>query len=449
MSHLLDLPNELLDIVVEYVKPHDIENFTFSCKRLHKLARSRLIEHQVLKAGLRKIESGWDHFPGCYRFPELLELFLVEPRDADYVSKMIVHGWCPFWGEISRDGYDSYHCQYSESRMRAFEEAAENTKSIPCEETEDWISKINVGNENAVIALLLTRLHCLTSIRIDLDPSPDYFIFKTVKGIVEAPGSLSLSQLREVEINGGLGAQHEWRLATAFAALPSVVSLTARSLVEEPPGSAKPTFDLAPKSSSVQDLNIDLCRVSEDAVLNLITSTKSLHSFAYCRRSDSSQPSFAWICDALLRHAPTSLEKLSIRCKDISSTLDNVECGFPGFTDLSVLTIDHALCLGDRTRTADEMVDLFPASLEVLTLLGSYIYNDAWFKELVQCITRTKEKKLPCLKKLNFEESTLLDWRTLLQIRTLRLEALGAGFELTVKGWETWRRIVDADDEEE
>ena len=67
MSHLLDLPNDFFDIIVEYVKPHDIENFMFSCKRVHKLARSRLIEHQVLKTVLRKIESGWGHFPGCYR----------------------------------------------------------------------------------------------------------------------------------------------------------------------------------------------------------------------------------------------------------------------------------------------------------------------------------------------------------------------------------------------
>ena len=395
MSHLLDLPNELLDIVVDYVKPHDIENFTLSCKRVHKLARSRLIEHQVLKAGLRKIESGWGPFPGRYQFPELLELFLVEPRDADYVSEMIVQGWSPFWQENSEDEQEAHHCQYSESRLRAFAEAVGNTKSIHCEEKEDWISKIKVGNENPIIALLLTRLHCLNSIRIDLDVSPESFIFKIVKGFVEAPGSLSLSQLREAEINGGLDVHHYWRLARAFVALPSVVSLTACCLVEESPGSAEPSFDVAPQSSAVQDLNIDRCRVSENAILDLVRSTRSLRSFEYCRCRASTYPSFAWICGALFQHTSTSLERLSLRCSNVNESLDNIKCGFQSYTKLRILTIDLDLYLGDTIRTADMIVDLLPASLEVLTFLRCYIYNHAWFTESVQCQIEREEASMP------------------------------------------------------
>lgn len=442
MSRLLDLPTELLHIIVQCVKPHDVENFTLSCKRVHEVARNRLIEHRVLKAGLREVESGSGHFPGRYRFSELLELILVQPRHADYVSRMVIAGW--------------YHCQYSESMLSAFAAAVKSTKLIPCEEKEDWISKIKRGNENPVIALLLTRLHCLSSISIDLNLLPDDFILKTVKRIVKAPGLVSLAQLRKVEINGGVCTHRKWRLATAFAALPSVVSLTACCLAEESRGSAEPSFDVAPLSSAVQDLNIDRCRVSEDAVLNIIASTRSLRSFRYCRPRASTHPFLAWICGALVQHASTSLENLTLCCSKVNESLDNFECGFQSYTKLRTLTIDLGLYLGDEIRTADMILDLLPASLEVLTFLRCYTCTHAWLTESVQCMIKSKKRKLPHLRKLNFLESTLLESCiplqflqslrieargvcTPLQIRSLHVEALEAGIELTIEGREPFR----------
>ena len=393
----------------------------------------------MLKAGLRKVESGWGYFSGCYSFQDLLELLLVEPRDADYVSEMSVQCWRPFW-PFWEENFESD--QYSESRLRALAEAVENTKSIPCEEKEDWLTKIREGNENPVIALLLTRLHCLRRIRIGMNNFPDYFILKTVKRIVKAPGSLSLAQLREVEIDGSGHAHNKWRLATAFAALPSVVSLTACCLVEESPNSAEPSIDVAPQSSAFRDLHIDRCRVSENAVLNMIRNTRSLRSFSYRRpgAEASTYPSFPWIYGALFQHASTSLENLSLRCSSVNKSLDNIECGFQSYTKLRILTIDLRLYLGDRVRTPDMIVDLLPASLEVLTFLRCYIRNHAWFTESVHCMIKSKERKLPRLRILNLEDSALLESGTPLQIRSLRLEALRAGIGLTVEEREVLRR---------
>lgn len=216
-----------------------------------------------------------------------------------------------------------------------------------------------------------------------------------------------------------------------------MVSLTARRLVEVSPDSKGPVFDIAPRSSSVHDLIVDACDVSEDAIFKLISSSRSLRFFGYSRRSNVDHPSWAWICAAILQCASTSLEKLTLRHSNYVSISENIACSFRSYTNLRVLRIDYGLWKGELTRTRDMMVDMLPASLEVLTLFGCYLYHFEWFKELVQYVVRTKERKLPCLKQLNFDETTVVFPSSALQIRALRLEALAAGFELTVTRWET------------
>lgn len=129
--------------------------------------------------------------------------------------------------------------------------------------------------------------------------------------IVKDPLTISLSRLREVEMYGDLDANHKLELAIVFAALPSVISLKARCLVEGPPGSAESTSDLAPHSSNVRDLTLDNCCVFANTLSKSIWSSRSLRSFLFSYHGRGTHPNFGWICAApLSMYRPRSKSSL-------------------------------------------------------------------------------------------------------------------------------------------
>ena len=480
MPSLVDLPNELLERILDFVEPNDLDNFTRSCKILHKLAddsrvedSSRLLDHMYRKVHLKRIENGWGDFT-IFEFPELLGGFLIAPRMADYVKEMAVNPWkvCwddpivpdPFnaweeedddelyrpypdlfvpgpiqpWGEEEEEEEEEDLYRPYPGLMRVFQAAVKDSESIPAEEKEHWISKIKAGDQNPVIALLFPRLHYLTSLVIILDDREDLFMLKALRSIAKNPHSPSLSRLREVEIHGTNAPTHRLELATACAALPSVISLEAHRLVEGPLDSPDSTYEPAPQSSSVRDLKIIGCRFSPNTLFKLIRSAKSLRSltYTYWCPYDGTHLSFAWVRAALLQFASTSLEELTLRRSHSSPEGERMECSFKSYRNLRVLNIDYGLLMGDKFRTTNKIVTGLPASLEILNLYGcdasGYRPRSKWIPELVNWIIRVKERKIPCLKELNLEDTWNLSCFDPAQIKESCLAAKRAGFEMTV-----------------
>ena len=301
MHLLFDLPTELLRQIVDCVAPNDLDNFMLYDERLREVAGSNfLLQHENYKRDLQRIEHSWKHLTP-YELEELLEMFLAVPSLADYVKKMVINPWKMRWKEEDTVSHwvppvpSDTHLPYSDSVMRAFEEAINNSNSIPFGEKEHWISTIKTGNQNPIVALLLSRLHYLTYLELVLGDREDLFVLKTLKGIVKDSCSSSLSQLREVKVSGSARLTHRLELATACFALPSIVSVRAYSLVEGPLDSTETTSEMVPRSSCVRDIEINNCRLSHDTLLDLIRAvkSKSLRSFKYTCSGSDAHPAFA------------------------------------------------------------------------------------------------------------------------------------------------------------
>ena len=192
MPLLFDFPNEILEKILVSVRPSDFENLTLSCKFIRELAGKRVEEHRLLKKELSSVRSGPRALRG-YRVPELLDRFLVAPRSADYINELLVRGRYPFY-EPPRDGEDDLRCQYLDRRMKAFEKAVKDNDFVPAADKEGWIYRIHAGDEDPLMSLLVTQLHCLTSVKLILHNDRS-LLFEILKGIVEDPRSLCLSQL--------------------------------------------------------------------------------------------------------------------------------------------------------------------------------------------------------------------------------------------------------------
>ncbi|KAL9072309.1 MAG: hypothetical protein Q9161_003628 [Pseudevernia consocians] len=425
MHSIMCFPNEILEGIIDVVAPNDLDNLVMSCKRLKAIAsRRRLPQHVVNKGFFTRIENNWGNFTHS-GFQGLLKTFLDVPSMADYVKEMVVNPWKVRWDEHTGG-------LYPDLMMTAFEEAVKDSRSIPFEEKEHWISKVKAGNQNPVIALLFSRLHHVTYLKVVLDSMEDIFMFKILQRIVKDPRSPSLSRLREVEILGNFFPTHTSGLITACAALPSVVSLIAHQLVEGPPDTAKSPYEPVSRSSSVRDLEISDCRFSADTLFNLIRSTKSLRSFTYTYTGEGTHPSFSWVRAALLQFARTSLEELTLLRSHSDPDWYKMECSFKSYSNLRVLTIDYGLLMADKFQATNKIVTLLPASLEILNLYACNINSFTWFQEFVTWVVRVKGRLIPCLQELNFMQTTCLHCCTEDQIEELCARAAKAGFEMTV-----------------
>ena len=358
--------------------------------------------------------------------PELFDRFLDAPRSADYIKELLVRGRYPCY-EPPRDGKDGLPCQYRDRRMNACEKAVKEMESIPSAEKERWIYKIHAGDEDPLMSLLVTQLHYLTSVKLELQNDRS-LLFEILKGIVEDPRSLSLSQLRNVEIHGQSPNQH-MGLAVCFAALPSVVSLTARNLSERVLGHRTVSFDLPPNSSNIRELNLDGGKSSIATISNLIAGIRSLRSFqCHCFKMARDRL-FANMLTTLQQHASSSLEELSILCSE-HVILYSQGRVLGEYTRLRILTLKYFTTDRCIPMTTDDMTKFLPASVEILNFDEPYVDSSAWFQAMVESIISTKRRTIRALRQLNIHE-TLLRSCPPSQAREMYLKAAEEGIQIT------------------
>ena len=129
---------------MEYVKRHDIDNFTTSCKRLHKLARSRLIEHQVLKAGfiISRTCVLTEHHKGC--IIKSSETTLVSPGTGSegvyhlsiLTTKMIVENATQFVIDVDKGSGVREYIELLKAGIKTDQSQAQTSDSISREKKE-------------------------------------------------------------------------------------------------------------------------------------------------------------------------------------------------------------------------------------------------------------------------------------------------------------------------
>ena len=425
MPLLFDFPNEILDKILDRVRPTDFENLTLSCKFIRELAGKRVDEHRLLRKELSRVRSGYGALRG-YRVPELLDRFLVAPRSADYINEVFVRS-CYAYYQQPRDGEDDPHCQYPDGMMEAFEKAVSDNDSIPSADKERWISRIHAGDEDPLMSLLFSQLHCLTSFKLELDNDRS-FLFEILKGIVEDPRSLCLSQLRNVELSAD-GLNQHMGLAVCFAALPSVVSLTARKLRERPSGPETMSFDLPPHSSNIRELDLDQCQSSIATTSLLIAGIKSLRSFQCHCFQMAFDRLFNNVLTTLQQHASSSLEELSIHCSE-AVIFYSKERLLGEYTHLRLLTIKYVENVYCRPLTTDVMTTFLPASVEILNFVEPYGDDFAWFQAMVESIVNMKSRTIRALRQLNINEK-LIPFCSLSQTRDMYLGAAEEGIQIT------------------
>ena len=271
-------------------------------------------------------------------------------------------------------------------------------------EREAWKVRIMQGDGEAIFGLLLTLLPHLTS--MEIIQRPEGLFMKMFKRIVELqqPPNIHvpqvLAKLTRIdttpyysEDDMAVVSANEFDYLSQYMLLPSMRTITGSHFKIDVGGDDQ-IFQWRhhPGISDVREINIDRSSVDGESITNLLRGVRALERFSFTFGFDiPTRPvhQSRKIINGLKQYAKCSLSYLhltSVRVGMITMQGDDVEYNLRCFEKLKQLQIDHTLlshhdrpCLAPSSGKSDQgcncwpqrLVDVLPASLESLKLVGS------------------------------------------------------------------------------
>lgn len=386
MVNFARLPTETLQRIWSLVPTDDIMSLAAVCETIRYAGKEYITKHrerQQKYSLMRKtlgVEDRLTTFVGSpYDLSPPPPLFTIfrdickEPVIAEYVKEVVIDSCSVSWGDnrptkrkLWTLGYGGvlasimHSCQYLSCR----EEAGGMT-----EEARRCIRSIEEGNEDVPIGLLLALLPRIRSLRFRCTPAVPAFCVRVISRIARDSTATALSQLTKVEIDFNYGAHNSEQplaMLVAFAALPSLTSLSARNM-------GQVTHDNLEKPSTntsrVTELTLDRISIDATSLFTFLAIFKALKKFTYESLDPRKlrRPNFSpkEIISSLLRCAKESLTHLTL----YSHYSERTWMGSLGaFTVLSHLHTDWGLLLDARNAWEQQLVENLPPTVQELHL---------------------------------------------------------------------------------
>lgn len=453
MPLLLDLPNELLEMVMKYFLPDELDNFVDSCKEFRRIARRILPRQNELKRRYTRVYCGY--FYEDLRHPLfLLGSVLRNPDIVWYVKSMVVEPCDGIYRyNVYRYGDDGY--RYGEYDKNKVQEVLAECKDgivktvqacpyLDNIEQENYIKAILSGHDSEIVALLACMFPCLEHIRLSrgfTDNELDCLVKKISQANrLDPSGSHALSKVDRIwEGSRTTGWFPEMQLLQALSGLPSMRHYSGKHLCREA-GWAPPEA-----KSTITSLKLFECTMHIAALRSAFSSIANLRDFTYqhCRWEGDGAYVDDWerdwlpgqIIHSLLEFAGHSLVQL-----DLTWTCDRemqaeedapwlMGRGWPekgkyeddgivgnvkpfmgslrGFQVLKHIRVQNEAFVEEDTgnsagdRTVHRLVDLLPASVVDVTLARPHLSKKDSYR-LMEGLPELKEE-VPKLEKVYFE----------------------------------------------
>ena len=454
MPYLLDLANEILYQIITATSPHDIESLAASCRTINTLAKPRIKRHHELKKKYSRLAfrdcEETRYMPAVHPI-YLLRDVLQDATVAQYPTSIR--------GTYFSSDYDEWY----DNDLDIDEWEAVKAAAVECEseiinaiyqspfieilERETWKVEIMRGNGEATLGLLLTLLPCLTSML--LVQRPEGFIMKMLKRIVEfqqppqTHAPQALTKLTRIDTTPyysgdemGMVRANEFDYVAQYMLLPSMRSITGSDLdtVEEAEDQ-KFQWRHNLGVSDVREINLARSSVDGKSITNLLRGVRALEKFSFsCNACMYTRPVYQprRIINGLKQYAKCSLSYLrltGIRGK-FTVEIDDLEYDLRSFEKLKQLHIEHKLlshhgrpCMAASSGKSSQcsgvsnqcncwpqrLVDVLPASLESLKLVGSVPWKRV--KAFFAGFSELKAERLPRLREIEMQGSAAADMR--------------------------------------
>ena len=450
MPHILDLANEVLDQIITATSPHDIENLAASCRMINTLAESRINGHRELKRKYGRLEfrdCGYtEDTPGVHPIYVLRDVL----RNTAVAQYPTVIRSTPFdddfdheWINVDRDVPELKDVRaVAVGCEKDIENAIYQCGFIEIAEREAWKVQIMQGRGEAIFGLLLTLLPHLTSMVIL--QQPEGFSMRMLSRIAEfqqpphrhAPQALTkLTRIDTApyysENVADIVPANEFDYLSQYMLLPSMRRITG-SHFKTGVGWDAQSFQWRhnPGISPVTEININHSTVDGESITNLLRGVRALERFSFTFGGfmpDKPVHQSRKVINGLKQYAKCSLSYLHLtgtRAGMIAMHGDDLEYDLRCFEKLKQLHIDHTLlshhnrpCLAlfkgkwdkDCNCWPQRLVDVLPASLESLKLVGSA--HSKRVRAFFAGFPELKAERLPRLREIEMQGSAAAELR--------------------------------------
>ena len=375
MPKLLELPQEILDQVIDDTIPESVEAFSKSCTYVNRLAKSRL-EHHIADVesycDIRIYDRRTDDLLRRHRASplELLEDILQKPYLVRYPQRLWLGG--------PRDDGSPRPTDSDEVRNQIFR-ALNDCGYVPSDQVEEWATQICLDDYDAGTALLLALLPNIQCFVIEVIENSSYqtdYIGRMLCFIAEAPYDvrfagrcLALSKLVKVELSG-LGLASRGEILAQLSTIPSVSILRCERIE----CSAIPStgWNLHKYNSGVTIVEFHDCLVHPDVVDQLLGGTQALRRFcSWTNYRPNTTENRSRIFQVLRQHAKHTLEELDLTSNSSTKEIDDLR----DFRMLKILRVRYSAIMTeheDGTLPQVPLTSILPPSITEVQLVGPY-----------------------------------------------------------------------------
>ena len=318
MPKFLELPQEILDQVIDDTIPESVEVFSESCTYINRLAKSRLEHH------IADVESYCDIQITARRTNDLLRRHQASPLELlndilqqPYLVRYPQRLW--LGNGAKKDG--SPRPTDSDELRNQIVRALIDCWYVPSDEVQEWATQICLGDYDAGTALLLALLPNLQCFVIESTSIQTNYIKRMLFFIAEASYDprftgrcLALSKLSKLELSGcnlPSAGEEEMQILAQLSTIPSVKILRCERIrCSEIPLTG---WNFQKYNSGVTTIEFHGCVVHPDVMSRLLRGTQALKRFYFWTFDGlNTTEDRSRIFQVLRQHTKHTLEELDL-----------------------------------------------------------------------------------------------------------------------------------------
>ena len=383
MPQLIELPNEVLERIIESFLPDDIDNFSISCRQFYALSAAKFPKHKEMKHLYAYASCSRDG-SGSFTFEHpvfLLQTLCENPHIANYIKTLWIEDYL-----LTKKAVETANDILEE--VQAIVQSY--NRLLSTEERDRWAKDFLFGFDDGYTALIAMMLPCLEKLVIEDDGAlrDMHRLHKAHSRSRPLSGTMTLSKLSRVELTYGGGAFENGYADDIlfYASLPSIRYLRVTGLNDVKWATLWASTEA---ESTLTVLILDGCEIHPQNLERIIGSTTALQEFSNRCFLPNGEGSFhiypsCYVPDknpeeilrSLLQFSKHSLVQLDLTDwahKPRESIYRGLYMGsLQDFQALKNLRVEYRMFvegIGHTVKT-HRMIDLIPVSLESVTLTG-------------------------------------------------------------------------------
>ena len=284
MPLLQNFPMELLEQIMRYLLPDDVDNFSDACETFRTITSKALPRHEELKTKYSRVACGFVDGSTLSHPLFLLREVLEDSEVVWYVKAMLIglgedyiinQGIREETWQTAQQVIINYHHDIIE-----FVHSCLGPYTLRWER-QGWINQILSCDLEAVVVLLASAFPCLEEICYNGDYRSNGMLYSLAERIVEGNdakprASHALSKLKYIEEEGSNAERlRNMILFRSLPLLPSTRRYRGRYLREEK------AYDVVPKKSSLTSLEFCNCLIRVPVLRKIFESIANLEEFTY------------------------------------------------------------------------------------------------------------------------------------------------------------------------